>query len=569
MTYPPNKKSIIKFTRVSSLTAPVPISMKFFNGLSISQLMLVLYLRIETVRPISDFEIGNQFESEVNDSVDDDDENIAEIYEVGEHIPTYPSISNFWPKVGLWEGGMNVTIEGKRLGSKFKDIRESITVAGVPCTPYKKLYQPRSITCLINQSSPSPYLKGPIKINLNGTPITSVKYFEFVDPKITDISPKQGPIYGGTELTIEGENLDAGTSIGVFIGNTSCTLLSNNSSTIKCINAPSDTGTEKEDKVFMKFDGNFRYLTNDSFKYIKHEQRDERGFNYEPKGILSGGIKTLIRGVYPLPKEDGIGRDLFLYMHYGEKMYSSSCSIDSITTWICFSPSFSDIQNGSIDVESPIEMNISFEENSNFYYFSKQPFFFKNQPSKFWLYPDPVFYDFQNSFNESGENNFVIIINGENIDKACQISDIRVNVNVGTSIYSCEVKSITSNQLTCSLPTFLPSDPTQQDYVTVSIGDHFKTIVPKKNIPSPMPQNSITKYIIFVFTVLVAVAFLIIVFNFIIRKKIMVKHSHEIRVLQQQVNIMGMEAIVAKESMKRVIIKNDITLDENLSRILV
>jgi len=43
------------------------------------------------------------------------------------------------------------------------------------------------------------------------------------DPKLVDMSPRKGPIAGGTKVVISGQHLDAGTDINIRIGQTSCT----------------------------------------------------------------------------------------------------------------------------------------------------------------------------------------------------------------------------------------------------------------------------------------------------------------------------------------------------------
>lgn len=61
----------------------------------------------------------------------------------------------------------------------------------------------------------------------------------------------------------------------------------------------------------------------------------------------------------------------------------------------------------------------------------------------------------------------------------------------------------------------------------------------------------------------------IIVFPCIICKKIKMKYPHTIRESQQEINITHMEAIAVKQCLKRVVIKNEVTLHENSSGMLV
>lgn len=46
------------------------------------------------------------------------------------------------PLSGPTQGGTNVTIEGSNLGAKFEDIEKAVTVANIPCKPFRSLYSP-------------------------------------------------------------------------------------------------------------------------------------------------------------------------------------------------------------------------------------------------------------------------------------------------------------------------------------------------------------------------------------------------------------------------------------------
>ena len=73
-------------------------------------------------------------------------------------------VRRFEPRMGPWEGGTNVTIEGANLGKTFADIEKAVTVAGMPCHPYAELYvQTRRIVCLVDspaRTSPPPPASG-------------------------------------------------------------------------------------------------------------------------------------------------------------------------------------------------------------------------------------------------------------------------------------------------------------------------------------------------------------------------------------------------------------------------
>lgn len=125
-------------------------------------------------------------------------------------------VKQFEPRLGPWEGGTNLTIEGANLGKTFADIAGGVTVAGMPCHPYESLYvQTRRIVCLVDSPKTSDPRRGPVVVRVSNFKGESADYFEFVNPVIEAISPAKGPRSGGTLLTIRGQFMNAGSSIQV------------------------------------------------------------------------------------------------------------------------------------------------------------------------------------------------------------------------------------------------------------------------------------------------------------------------------------------------------------------
>ncbi len=62
-----------------------------------------------------------------------------------------PQITSFEPMIGPWEGGTNITITGINLGKEYLDIYGGITVAGIQCDPYERLYKKtEKIVCKVD-----------------------------------------------------------------------------------------------------------------------------------------------------------------------------------------------------------------------------------------------------------------------------------------------------------------------------------------------------------------------------------------------------------------------------------
>lgn len=134
------------------------------------------------------------------------------------HLDATRQVKHFDPRLGPWEGGTNLTIEGANLGKTFADIAGGVTVAGMPCHPYEALYvQTRRIVCLVDSPKTSDPRRGPVVVRVSNFKGESADYFEFVNPVIEAISPSKGPRSGGTLLTIRGQFMNAGSSIQVRI----------------------------------------------------------------------------------------------------------------------------------------------------------------------------------------------------------------------------------------------------------------------------------------------------------------------------------------------------------------
>ena len=126
-----------------------------------------------------------------------------------------PVITDFNPKSGPIEGGTTITIIGRDLGVTFDDFNaSSITVGIIPCTPIQEGYvSGREIQCqtterrsLIANGALSVY----IELSLSSGQAVSKQQFRLLTPEIFEIDPIQGPVAGGTVLTLRGQNLNIG-----------------------------------------------------------------------------------------------------------------------------------------------------------------------------------------------------------------------------------------------------------------------------------------------------------------------------------------------------------------------
>uniref|UniRef100_A0A8B9C3A6 Plexin A4 n=1 Tax=Anser brachyrhynchus TaxID=132585 RepID=A0A8B9C3A6_9AVES len=118
---------------------------------------------------------------------------------------TNPKITDINPVTGPREGGTKVTIRGENLGLEFRDIASHVKVAGVECKPLVEGYIPaeeRESSFVIMCFQHHPLLLQTLTL--------------------TDLKPKRGPVSGGTQVTITGNNLNAGSNVIVTFGRQPC-----------------------------------------------------------------------------------------------------------------------------------------------------------------------------------------------------------------------------------------------------------------------------------------------------------------------------------------------------------
>ncbi|XP_065211804.1 plexin-A2-like [Planococcus citri] len=464
----------------------------------------------------------------------------------------FSEIIVFWPLRGPQEGGTNINILGQNLSDPFNNSQHGIRVAGKSCIPQRNnCIAMKKIVCTIEQSSSLQVQGGPVEIQVNGqTLVTSQQNFTFANPEIKSIHPVKGPAYGGTILTITGKNLDVGSSIRVHIGEILCSIFSISPSEMKCITegdslspTSSSNSTEKHPNikisdVFISYDNTS--LKSGSFEYFKDNQRDDKGFNLVPKGIPSGGVEILIHNVN-LTRTQA----LLFVIHHDDKTFHSPCKIqnDSITTLSCTSPPISNVKNELLDPQNPRKMEFLLTNN-----LSSNPLIdiIHDNISEFLLYPDPEFHHFLNSSIKIDKNNY-LIIQGKNINKACQKTDITVIVGSNT----CKVLSLSLEQVICVLPQSEQNsfaDETEEEdllskyhNITILIGENFKRIVPKYT-DSKGNEKDLVPVVAIAFT---GVVLSIIVYHFIYRKKILAKSLQKLKKMQRQMN--QLELCVAAE----------------------
>ncbi|XP_065219190.1 plexin-A2-like [Planococcus citri] len=482
-----------------------------------------------------------------------------------------PSISSFKPTLGILGEIINVTIQGNNyLACSLNNSQHSIAVAGIPCTTYRPPHSAEIVCTIdthsINLTDREEY-EGPVEIQVHGIIIVSKQNFGIFHPKIESINPTRGSFYGGNKLIIKGKNFKANSSVNVYIGNVSCSVLHHDENEITCITGPSSV---LESKIAIKFDDNFR-IFDFIYKYFDTDL-DEKGHNLTLKGIPAGGITIYMDNNLGLNKTS-IGK-LFLQVNsHGQTYNSTICEVENSTTFNCLSPHMPEIDSHSIDVKNPQVFNYTLMvllNRTN----AGDPLSIKS--SKFFVYPNPVFEHY--SVTEL-DDNIRFVIKGRNIDNVCRIDDFIVRVEDE----NCKIFIISRSDLTCqvqksALKHNYYKNTTEQDFstaygnVTVQIGNYSKQVVPYFNtVPIVSTEKLWSDWIIygvcFGALIFIVIVFILIKLLIAYREKSF-KSLKMSREMQKQINKMGMDAIAMRQCIKKIVVEKKINVDGSLANIL-
>lgn len=357
-----------------------------------------------------------------------------------------PKIHSFKPITGPWEGGTNITIRGINLGKNFTDIYSGVKVAGISCMPYQDLYvDTKEIVCTVDSPGVQQYRHGRIVVQIADYRGESTSDYEFVDPQIEDFNPKFGPVSGGTQVTILGKHLNAGSRIKAFIDEQPCEILSADDTQALCRTSPAKN--QNKGKLKMTFDNGVREFNGDPYEYVKdptieYVSSGPTGQWKSPKGIPAGGIKiTVVGNQFEAIQQPN------MYVYYEGKTYLSECKVVSNTEMYCYSPSIDDPDNSdqlnNLNADSPAYLEYGFKMDD---VIEVRNLSNKDNHHPFELYPNPVYLSFEE--NVKYFKSEYLTINGRNLDRACRESDVVVMIGNGL----CNITSLSRQQLTCRPP---------------------------------------------------------------------------------------------------------------------
>ncbi|KAK0081171.1 hypothetical protein PV325_012648 [Microctonus aethiopoides] len=446
-----------------------------------------------------------------------------------------PEIHSFEPMMGPWEGNTNVTIRGINLGKTFNDIYGGVTVAGMNCQPYESLYiRTKQITCRVDGPGERERKLGPVIVKIEDFRGQSKYNYEFVNPVITNISPKYGPRSGGTIVKITGRYMNAGSEIKVTIDELPCSVISAESNETLCMTSASDVN--RNGTLLMIFDGRNRTY-NGFFEYVDDPTIEsvESGVAAQmkvPKGIPAGGIKMSVTG-----KNLGYIQNPQMYVYYDEKMFVSRCDVLSQTSMDCRSPTIEVPDHVVLDAEKPLSLEYGFRMDN----VTGVQNLSQNGFNHFLLYPNPIYDKFDEEVKYYKSD--YLTINGQHLDRACQDSDVIVQIG---NTY-CNVTSLSRQQLTCRPPFSQPPalnaeglpDKQELPEVIVNVGNtlHFKIGKLSYALPAGLNGPLSKPALIGVIAAIVVLVFIFIAFLIAYRRK-STESNRVLKNMQEQMDIL-------------------------------
>uniref|UniRef100_A0A3B4Z990 Plexin-A1 n=1 Tax=Stegastes partitus TaxID=144197 RepID=A0A3B4Z990_9TELE len=357
---------------------------------------------------------------------------------------THPKITKLFPETGPRQGGTRVTILGENLGLQFRDIQMGVRLGKVPCVPLEEEYvSAERIVCLLNDATGYRVQEAQVEVCVrdcvNDYRALSPRPFTFVTPYFTRIQPSQGPISGGTRVTIEGSYLNAGSYVSVSIGPQPCYFKKRNAREIVCVTpaglAPGSTS------VLVDIDD--AELRNPEVKFNYTE--DPTVLRIEPDwSIASGGTLLTVSGT-----NLATIREPKIRAKYGQ-----NCTVYNNSVMVCLAPSVADSELGFSETGTgPDEIGF-YMDNVNALVVVNETFSY---------YPDPVFEPLSPSGVLELKPTSPLILKGRNLIPAAP-GNSRLNYTVLIGETPC-ILTLSESQLLCEWPNL-----TGQHKVTIRAG---------------------------------------------------------------------------------------------------
>lgn len=360
-----------------------------------------------------------------------------------------PRIDLIKPLSGPVEGGTLVTIEGSNLGLKEEDVRGKIHIGQTYC---KLVDYEISVKIICRTEASNVEKVAPVFVSNNIGYTESAVQFSFKNIVLENVVPTQGPVSGGTVLYITGENLNIGSQIKVYLDDLFChvNVTQSSSRRITCVTTRSIV-PRTVNKLILSIDGANRTLLNEPFIY----KSDPTIAEIKPrKSFVSGGRLIRVHGT----NFDTIQKpEMFVFNESPSKIINKTiCHVLDPAQMECPSPCVTEFfrkvprrRKRNVNKKSQVLLKIGFVMDSVEGVTDVEKYK-QGSPSRLTYVEDPRYTMFSNNVKlYSGD---ILVIEGENLNIACDESDIRVTI--GTE--PCNITSLTTNQLSCIPPISQP-----------------------------------------------------------------------------------------------------------------
>ncbi|KAM9751077.1 plexin-A2 isoform 1-T2 [Menidia menidia] len=362
---------------------------------------------------------------------------------------TNPRITEVTPVAGPPEGGTRVTIYGTNLGLTFSDMVGNVEVAGVRCTPVEEGYIiAEQIVCEM-AAAPVDSRPGPVQLCVGECRpelrARSAQLYSFVTPTVTDLSPRRGPESGGTKVTIMGENLGAGSSVNVQIGNQTCEFFGRNMTEIICYSAPSVSGISPV-QISVRVD-HAQIRESLRFDYIE----DPTVQRIEPDwSIASGHTPLMVTGT-----NLDVVQEPRIRVKYAGRESVNVCKVLNTTSMSCFAPSLMAEYHPGLDT-------VKHADEFGFIFNNVQALLVYNNTNLLY-YPNPYFEPLSTNGVLEQKPGSPIILKGRNLTPPGS-GGVKLNYTVLIGETPCSV-TVSESQLLCEPPNL-----TGQYKVVVQVG---------------------------------------------------------------------------------------------------
>ncbi|XP_028307905.1 plexin-A1 isoform X2 [Gouania willdenowi] len=362
---------------------------------------------------------------------------------------THPKITKLFPETGPRQGGTRVTILGENLGLQFRDVELGVRLGKVPCVPVEEEYvSAERIVCMLNDATSYRVQEAQVEVCVrdcvNDYRALSPRPFTFVTPYFTRIQPPQGPISGGSRVTIEGSYLNAGSYVSVSIGSQPCHVKKRNAREIVCV-TPAGL-LPGGASVLVDIDD--AELRNPEVKFNYTD--DPTVLRIEPDwSIASGGTPLTVSGT-----NLATVREPKIRAKYGQAESFHNCTVYNNSVMVCLAPSVADSELGFSDTGTgPDEIGF-YMDNVNALVVVNETFNY---------YPDPVFEPLSPSGVLELKPTSPLILKGRNLIPAAP-GNSRLNYTVLIGETPC-ILTLSESQLLCEWPNL-----TGQHKVTIRAG---------------------------------------------------------------------------------------------------